>query len=61
MNPTNKEMQLRKTCELYAYVLKMQNKEVPEMTNYFKLRPFLQNIQLCTTPLINKKSIKLSQ
>ncbi len=30
MNPTNKEMQLRKTCELYVYVLKSQGKEVPE-------------------------------
>ena len=30
MNPTNKEMQLRKTCELYVYVLVSQGKEVPE-------------------------------
>lgn len=30
MNPTNKEMQLRKTCQLYAYVLLSQGKEVPE-------------------------------
>ena len=29
MNPTNKEMQLRKTCELYVYVLVSQDKEVP--------------------------------
>ena len=30
MNPSNKEMQLRKTCQLYAYVLESQGKEVPE-------------------------------
>ena len=30
MSPTNKEMQLRKNCELYAYVLKSLGKEVPE-------------------------------
>jgi len=30
MKPTNKEMQLRKTCQLYAYVLVSQGKEVPE-------------------------------
>jgi hypothetical protein len=30
MNPSNKEMQLRKTCELYAYLLKSLGKEVPE-------------------------------
>lgn len=30
MNPTNKEMQLRKTCQLYMYVLVSQGKEVPE-------------------------------
>ncbi len=30
MNPTNKEMQLRKTCELYVYVLESQGKEVPD-------------------------------
>lgn len=30
MNPTNREVQLRKTCELYAYVLLSQNKEVPD-------------------------------
>lgn len=30
MNPTNKEMQLRKTCELYVYVLVSQGKEVPD-------------------------------
>lgn len=29
MTPTNKEMQLRKTCELYVYVLISQGKEVP--------------------------------
>jgi len=29
MNPTNKEMQLRKNCELYMYVLISQGKEVP--------------------------------
>ncbi|HEY9129730.1 MAG TPA: hypothetical protein VIN02_07840 [Sulfurovum sp.] len=29
MSPTNKEMQLRKTCELYVYVLISQGKEVP--------------------------------
>lgn len=30
MNPSNKEMQLRKTCQLYAYVLASQGQEVPE-------------------------------
>ena len=30
MSPSNKEMQLRKNCELYAYVLTSQGKEVPE-------------------------------
>ena len=30
MNPSNKEMQLRKNCQLYAYVLTSQGKEVPE-------------------------------
>ena len=30
MTPTNREIQLRKTCQLYAYVLKAQGKEVPE-------------------------------
>jgi len=30
MNPTNREIQLRKTCQLYAYVLVSQGKEVPE-------------------------------
>lgn len=30
MSPSNKEMQLRKTCQLYAYVLVSQGKEVPE-------------------------------
>jgi len=29
MNPNNREVQLRKTCELYAYVLLAQDKEVP--------------------------------
>jgi len=31
MSLTNREVQLRKTCELYAYVLASQGKEVPEM------------------------------
>ncbi len=30
MNPTNREMQLQKSCQLYAYVLALQGKEVPE-------------------------------
>lgn len=30
MNPTNKEIQLQKTCQLYAYVLALQGKNVPE-------------------------------
>lgn len=30
MSPTNKEMQLSKNCQLYAYVLKAQGKEIPE-------------------------------
>ncbi len=30
MHPSNREVQLRKTCELYAYVLVSQGKEVPE-------------------------------
>ena len=30
MGNSNKEMQLRKTCKLYAYVLASQGKEVPE-------------------------------
>lgn len=30
MNPSNKEMQLCKTCQLYAYVLTSLGKEVPE-------------------------------
>lgn len=30
MANANKEMQLRKTCKLYAYVLTAQGKEVPE-------------------------------
>lgn len=29
-SPTNKEMQLRKNCQLYMYVLVSQGKEVPE-------------------------------
>ncbi|MDH5464755.1 MAG: hypothetical protein OEW60_03940 [Thiovulaceae bacterium] len=29
MNPSNKEVQLRKTCQLYAYVLTCLDKEVP--------------------------------
>lgn len=29
MAPTNREIQLQKTCELYAYVLSAQSKEVP--------------------------------
>ncbi len=31
MSPSNREVQLRKTCELYAYVLASLGKEVPEM------------------------------
>lgn len=31
MGPTNKEMQLCKNCQLYAYVLSSQGKEVPEI------------------------------
>ena len=31
MNPTNREIQLRKTCQLYTYVLISQGKEVPEL------------------------------
>ncbi|MFC2057466.1 hypothetical protein ACFLR6_00860 [Campylobacterota bacterium] len=30
MNPTNKELRLRKNCQLYVYVLVSQGKEVPE-------------------------------
>lgn len=30
MNPSNQEMQLRKNCQLYAYLLVSQGKEVPE-------------------------------
>jgi len=30
MHPTNREIQLHKTCELYAYVLKSLDQEVPE-------------------------------
>ncbi len=30
MSGYNKELQLRKTCKLYAYVLEAQGKEVPE-------------------------------
>lgn len=30
MSARNKEMQLRKTCQLYAYVLTSQNKDVPQ-------------------------------
>ncbi len=30
MQPTNQELQLHKNCQLYAYLLKMQKKEVPE-------------------------------
>lgn len=30
MASTNKEMQMRKTCELYAYVLVSLDKEVPD-------------------------------
>jgi len=30
MNPSNKEMQLCKNCQLYAYLLVSQGKEVPE-------------------------------
>src|SRR5210317_732001 len=31
MAPSNKEIQLRKNCQLYAYLLNAQGKEVPEM------------------------------
>ncbi|MDF1880434.1 hypothetical protein JHD50_03795 [Sulfurimonas sp. MAG313] len=30
MNPSNKEMQLRRNCQLYAYLLDSQGKDVPE-------------------------------
>lgn len=30
MSPSNKEMQLCKNCQLYAYLLTSQGKEVPE-------------------------------
>ena len=30
MSNANKEMQLRKTCKLYAYVLASQGKEIPD-------------------------------
>ena len=30
MNPSNKELRLRKNCELYVYLLVSQGKEVPE-------------------------------
>jgi len=30
MNPSNKEMQLRKNCELYVYVLTSLQREIPE-------------------------------
>lgn len=30
MNPTNKELRLRKNCQLYVYVLVSQGKAVPE-------------------------------
>ncbi len=30
MSPSNREIQLRKTCQLYAYVLTMLGKETPE-------------------------------
>jgi len=30
MTPSNKEMQLRKNCELYLYLLAEQDKEIPE-------------------------------
>lgn len=30
MSPTNKEIQLRKNCQLYAYVLNELGKEIPE-------------------------------
>ena len=30
MNPSNKELRLRKNCQLYTYLLVLQAKEVPE-------------------------------
>ena len=30
MSSSNRELQLRKTCKLYAYVLASQGKEIPE-------------------------------
>lgn len=30
MNPSNKELRLRKNCQLYTYLLVLQGKEVPE-------------------------------
>jgi hypothetical protein len=30
MSPSNKEMQLQKNCELYAYLLRSLGKEIPE-------------------------------
>lgn len=30
MNPSNKEVQLRKTCQLYIYVLESLGKEIPD-------------------------------
>ena len=30
MSATNREVQLRKTCQLYAYVLSAQGQEIPE-------------------------------
>ena len=30
MNPTNKELRLRRNCQLYMYLLVSQGKEVPE-------------------------------
>jgi len=30
MSPSNKEIQLSKNCQLYAYALRAQGKEVPE-------------------------------
>ena len=30
MSPTNREIQVQKTCELYAYLLELQGKEVSD-------------------------------
>ena len=30
MNPSNKELRLRRNCQLYVYLLVSQGKEVPE-------------------------------